>query len=312
MTIERAHATVLQKPWGIVDLQPWSTESHAALPSGEIWFERAVGLGPSPSLLLKVLFTSQPLSIQVHPDDAYAHSIGLGCGKTEAWYILSAAEHAQVALGLQSSLSTAELITAVDDGSIVGHVAWHDVLQDEVVLVPAGTIHSIGAGLVIAEIQQRSDATFRLFDFGRERELHIGHAVEAADRGPVKDQPPSIRVSKHRRILTSNAYFVFERLDLPADSNWYVEALRETWLLVIRGSARVDSLEIAQGEALFAEGECINIHAGKSGMSCLAAYTGSTGPVTHFLHREPRRGFHAKRATASSIAAGAQGQIGSQ
>ena len=309
MTIERAHATALQKPWGIVDLRPWSREGHVALPSGEIWFERAPGVHATPALLLKVLFTSQPLSIQVHPDDAYAHAVGLGCGKTEAWYILGAARHAQVALGLTSSLTSADLLSAVDDGSIVERVAWRDVAPDDVVLVPAGTIHSIGGGLIIAEIQQRSDATFRLFDFGRERELHIQHGIAAANRGPVASQLPSIRVSNHRRILAANVFFVLERLDLPAGSDWYIESVRETWLFVIRGSACVDALEIAQGEALFAQDECINIQAGQDGLTCLAAYPGSTGPVAHFLHREPRRGFHAKRAAASALEAGAKGYV---
>jgi len=309
MTIERAHATVLQKPWGIVDLHPWSSESHASLPSGEIWFERAPGVHSTPALLLKLLFTSQPLSIQVHPDDTYARAIGLDRGKTEAWYVLSAAEHAQVALGLTSSLSLEDLVAAIDDGSIVEHVAWRDVVPDEVVLVPAGTIHSIGSGLVIAEIQQRSNATFRLFDFGRKRELQIKDGIAVADRGPIDSQPSSIRLSTHRRILAANVFFVLERLDLPAESDWYIESLRETWLFVIRGSACVDSLEITQGEALFAQDESINVQAGKDGLTCLAAYPGSTGFVPHFLHREPRRGFHAKRAAASSLAAGAKGYV---
>jgi mannose-6-phosphate isomerase len=295
MTIERARAIVLAKPWGIVDLRPWSSESDARLPTGEIWFEREEGVHPTPKLLLKLLFTSQPLSIQVHPGDAYARSIGLGCGKTEAWYVLSADEHAQVALGLKTELSAAELAASVDDGSIEKQVAWRNVVADEVVLVPAGTIHAIGAGLVLAEIQQRADATFRLFDFGRERELHIGHDIAVADRGPAIVQPRPSRRSKHRRILADNAHFVFERFDLPPASDWFLEAVHETWLLVILGSARVGSFKVVRGEALFAEGQCVNILSGRDGMACLAAYSGSAGPATHLLRRGPRR-LHSKRA----------------
>ena len=186
MAIERARAQAVQKPWGVADLRPWNKSDHdGSRLVGEIWYERPGNAASDPSLLLKLLFTSQPLSIQVHPDDAYAQSIGLACGKTEAWYILSAAPGAKIALGLKKRLAPRQLREAVDDGSIAGLVAWRTVLSGDVVFVPAGTIHAIGAGLVIAEIQQRSDATFRMFDFGRKRELHVANAVAVADAAPA-------------------------------------------------------------------------------------------------------------------------------
>jgi len=186
MTIELARAQALPKPWGVADLRPWSGAGpNDGRLVGELWYERSGGAASAPSLLLKLLFTSQPLSIQVHPDDAYAQSMGLACGKTEAWYILSAAPGAKIALGLKERLAPRQLREAVDDGSIVRHVAWRTVLPGDVVFVPAGTIHAIGAGLVIAEIQQRSDATFRMFDFGRKRDLHVARAIAVADAGPA-------------------------------------------------------------------------------------------------------------------------------
>ena len=94
---------------------------------GEIWYERSGPAAAAPSLLLKLLFTSQPLSIQVHPDDAYAQSIGLPNGKTEAWYVLSAAPEAKVALGLKRRLTPQQLRHAVDDGSISDLVVWQAV-----------------------------------------------------------------------------------------------------------------------------------------------------------------------------------------
>ncbi len=139
-------------------------------------------------LLLKLLFTSQPLSIQVHPDDAFAHAMRLPKGKTEAWYVLSAAPEAKVALGLSRRLTPQQFRDAVDGGSISDLVAWRPVSANDVIFVPAGTIHAIGAGLVIAEIQQRSDVTFRLFDYGRKRELHIESAIAVADAGPADIQ----------------------------------------------------------------------------------------------------------------------------
>ena len=111
--------------------------------------------------------------------------MGLPNGKTEAWYVLSAAPGAKVAVGLDRRLTQQQLRQAVDDGSISDRVVWRTVFPDDAISVPAGTIHAIGAGLVIAEIQQRSDATFRLFDHGRQRELHIERAIAVADAGPA-------------------------------------------------------------------------------------------------------------------------------
>jgi mannose-6-phosphate isomerase len=137
---------------------------------------------------LKLLFTSQPLSIQVHPNDAYAQSLGLPNGKTEAWHVLSATPEAKVALGLKRSLTPLQLEQAIDDGSIADLVVWRTVQAGDTILVPAGTIHAIGEGLVIAEIQQRSDATFRIFDYGRGRELHIDKAIAVSIAEPADAQ----------------------------------------------------------------------------------------------------------------------------
>src|SRR6202166_3155213 len=100
MAIEHARARALPKPWGVADLRPWSNAGHDGSVIGEIWYERPDNADVDSSLLLKLLFTSQPLSIQVHPDDAFAHSMGQPNGKTEAWYVLSAARAAKVALRL--------------------------------------------------------------------------------------------------------------------------------------------------------------------------------------------------------------------
>ena len=199
----------------------------------------------TPSLLLKLLFTSEPLSIQVHPDDAYAQSIGLPNGKTEAWYVLSAASGAKVAVGLDRRLTRQQLRQAVDDGSIPDLVVWRTVMADDTISVPAGTIHAIGAGLVIAEIQQRSEATFRLFDHGRQRELHIDRAIAVADAGPARARERPNRLSDERTLLVSGPHFVLERIELAPDSHWCLEAKRETWLLVLSGDAVAGSFDVA-------------------------------------------------------------------
>lgn len=284
MAIEHARARLLSKPWGVEDLHPWSNARHDGNAIGEIWYERPDNGAVDPLLLLKLLFTSQPLSIQVHPDDAFAHSMGLSNGKTEAWYVLSAAPEAKVALGLSRRLTPHQLREAIDDGSISDLVVWHVVSANDVIFVPAGTIHTIGAGLVIAELQQRSDATFRLFDHGRKRELHIENAIVAADAGPADFQVRSNQLTAERRLLVSSPHFVFERIDLAPNSSWYLEAERETWLLVLGGSANAGSFEVATGDALFAQSDRVDIRAGAGGMAGLAAYTGG-GPIPHLLQR---------------------------
>ena len=278
MTIEHAIGHSLPKPWGVADPRPWSSAGRDGSTIGEIWYERAGEAAAAPSLLLKLLFTNQPLSIQVHPDDAYAQSIGLPNGKTEAWYVLSAAPDAKVALGLKRPLSSQQLRHAVDDGSIADLVVWQAVCAGDTVFVAAGTIHAIGAGLVIAEIQQRSDATFRLFDHGRGRELHIDDAIAVADAGPADIHVIPSRLSDSRTLLASNAHFTFEKIDLAPNSAWRLEAKRETWLLVVSGNACTGPFDVAMGDAVFAQSDRVAIRAGTAGLSGLLAYTGGLVP----------------------------------
>jgi mannose-6-phosphate isomerase len=283
MTIEHAYAHAVPKSWGVGDLSPWSNAHFDDHAIGEIWYERS-GTNADPSLLLKLLFTSQPLSIQVHPDDEFAHAMDLPNGKTEAWYVLSAKPQAKVALGLQRQLAPEEFCAAVENGSISDLVAWRSVTAGDTIFVPAGTIHAIGAGVVIAEIQQRSDTTYRLFDYGRQRELHIGSAIAVANAGPAESQVPPKRLTNERTILVSNPHFVFEQIYLPPNSGWNLEAERETWLLVLSGDVRAGSLEVAKGDAIFAQSDRVDLQAGNAGMAALVAYTGGD-PVPDLLQR---------------------------
>ena len=272
------------KPWGIVDPRPWRNPRHDGKAIGEIWYKRPGSKAPDTALLLKLLFTSQPLSIQVHPDDAYARSIGLPNGKTEAWYVLSAIAEAKVALGLKKRVTAQHLRQASEDGSIADLVVWHAVSQGDSIFIPAGTIHAIGAGLIIAEIQQRSDATFRLFDHGRQRELHIENAIAVADAGPAKFRVMPARLAEMRTLLMSNAHFMFEKIDLAPHSEWCLEAQQETWLLVVEGSARTGSFGVARGDVVFVQADRVNIDVGKTGMVGLVASTGD-GFVPDLLRR---------------------------
>jgi len=274
MAIEHASVQVARKPWGVCDLRPWSGWDVAGDPVGELWFQRTDKSSAIPALLLKLLFTSEPLSIQVHPDDEFARSLGLPNGKTEAWYILSAAQGARVALGLKRRLTPQALRAAIMDGSIADLAQWRPVTKDDIIFVPAGTIHAIGAGIVLAEIQQRSDTTFRLFDYGRQRELHEESAVAVSDAGPLQAQSGPRRLTAARTALVASAHFVIERIDLPANSHWSLDADRETWILAIEGRARIGLTNMSVGDAVFIEGERCGIEVGPDGMSCLMAYPG--------------------------------------
>ncbi|MGH8142998.1 MAG: class I mannose-6-phosphate isomerase [Steroidobacteraceae bacterium] len=272
MTIERASARLVPKPWGSPDLRPWNAYHGDGAPIGEIWFQRTDKQSPDSALLLKLLFTKEPLSIQVHPDDAFAHSVGLPHGKSEAWYVLSAAPEARVALGLTRRLSIAQLRKSVDEGSISNLVQWRAVRNDDVIFVPAGTIHAIGPGLVVMEIQQRSDATFRLFDYGRQRELHIDHAVAAASTGPVGQQTPARQLTTARTLLVVSAHFVLERFEFLPGSNWELLSAPETWLFVLDGRAQVGPIDAGTGEVIFFESHCMHIKVGPDGLQGLIAY----------------------------------------
>ena len=274
MAIEHAAVQVVRKPWGVADLHPWSSVDGSRDAVGELWFQRADISAPVSTLLFKLLFTSEPLSIQVHPDDTFARSIGLPNGKAEAWYILSARPSARVALGLKRHLTPQELRAAIRDGSIAGFTQWRPVAKGDIIFVPAGTIHAIGAGIVLAEIQQHSNATFRLFDYGRQRELHEDSAVAVSNAGPVQAQSGPRRLTAARTVLIASPHFVLERVDLPANSNWALNADQETWVLVIEGNGRIGLTDTTVGDAIFIEADRTGIEVGPDGMRGLIAYPG--------------------------------------
>lgn len=277
MAIERAHTSIVRKPWGTHDLRPWSTIVGAGEAIGELWFELADGV-PEPTLLLKLLFTEEPLSIQVHPDDALARSMGFPNGKTEAWYILSTNGDGKIAVGLKNPLTVPQLRTAIGDGSILHLVKWQRVDKGDVVLVPAGTIHAIGPGLVIAEIQQRSDATFRLFDFGRSRSLDIDNAVAATKTEFPESQAGRIRLTDTRVLLVTSSHFVLELIELGAGTRWHLAVDAEVWLLVVVGGASVGVLSAFAGEAIFLVADSADIEVGPIGLTALLAYV-AAGPA---------------------------------
>lgn len=169
----------VERVWGVAALPPWFR-------LGEVWFENE-----SP-LLVKFIFTTEKLSVQVHPAGP------AGIGKTEMWHILKADPFASVAVGLREPVSREAFRAACLDGSVEELLSWVPVSPGDTIFVPAGTVHAIGAGITLCEIQQNSDVTYRLYDYGRRRELHLdeGLAVAMLDRHPGVSTPNGARVAE--------------------------------------------------------------------------------------------------------------------
>ena len=174
------------KPWGR-DVLP---APFAAAPErsngggriGEIWFEPPPEL---PQLLVKYIFTSEKLSVQVHPSDAQTLAAGLGRkGKEECWLIVDAEPGAVLGIGFREALGGEAMRDAALDGGIERLLEWYPVRPGDFFYIPAGTVHAIGAGISLIEVQQNSDITYRLYDYGRPRELHLDEGVAVARGAP--------------------------------------------------------------------------------------------------------------------------------
>ena len=198
---------ISERPWGFDDLRPWFDIVAGGAPIGEVWLtgdkslvatgphagktlealfaeEHESLLGPeAPStaspLLIKVIFAREKLSVQVHPDDAMAQKYGDPRGKTECWYALSAEAGAAVALGLKPGTTLAQIEKEIHDGTLESSLNVVPVETGDLIFVDAGTVHAIWPGAVLLETQQNCDITYRMFDYGRPRELHIEKSLEA-------------------------------------------------------------------------------------------------------------------------------------
>ena len=170
--------TVSARPWG-VDALPPPFVNPPGQRIGEVWFTPPAALA---ALLVKYIFTSEKLSVQVHPADAQA-PVGQR-GKEECWLITGAEPGATLAIGFNAPITPAEMRKAALDGSIEGLLAWHPAKAGDFFYIPAGTVHAIGPGLSLIEVQQNSDITYRLYDYGRPRELHLDAGIAVAHGVP--------------------------------------------------------------------------------------------------------------------------------
>jgi len=171
----------VEKPWG-KDLLPSPFETPPGKRIGEIWFVPPADL---PQLLVKYLFTSEKLSVQVHPSDTQTLAAGLGRqGKEECWLVIDAEPGATLGIGFRDEIDAEAMRAAALDGSIEDMLVWHAVKPGDFFYIPANTVHAIGGGCSIIEIQQNSDITYRLYDYGRPRELHLDESIAVARGEP--------------------------------------------------------------------------------------------------------------------------------
>lgn len=186
---------------------------------GHDLFGRHAPLAAFP-LLFKFLDARRDLSVQVHPDDARAaRLVPPDRGKTEAWYVVAAEPGSRIYAGLSPGAGQADLAAAIRVGDCAGVLHSFEARKGDCIFIPAGTVHAIGAGLLVAEIQQSSDVTYRLFDWnrtgpdGQPRPLHVEAGVEAVTRfGPVMPVPPQATADPATKRLVTSDYFLFEEV----------------------------------------------------------------------------------------------------
>ncbi|MGO9434586.1 MAG: type I phosphomannose isomerase catalytic subunit [Terracidiphilus sp.] len=162
-------------------------------------------------LLIKVIFAREKLSVQVHPDDQLAQKYGQPRGKTECWYALAAEPGAEVAAGLRAGVTQDQVRSGIHDGTLENSLQVLPIAAGDMVLVDAGTVHAIWPGSVLLETQQNCDLTYRLYDYGRPRELHVEKGLEAT-RLVTRAGKVQPRVLRDRIILLDEAYFCVERI----------------------------------------------------------------------------------------------------
>lgn len=168
-------------------------------------------------LLIKYIDANQNLSIQVHPDDEYARKLGF-TGKNELWYIMDCKENSQIIAGLNNAVSKEELENIIEENRIKDYIRYVDVKKGDSIYIPAGTVHAILEGILICEIQQNSDVTFRVYDWDRKdkngnyRELHKKQAIETINS---KQIPEIVHKNQDKiQVLTNNDFFEVKKIEI--------------------------------------------------------------------------------------------------
>jgi len=228
-----------ERLWGTHDLRPYFSRVVEGEPIGEVWLtgdDCQVASGPltgktlrelaeqygaaltgeaSPQvtrfpLLIKFLFPRQKLSVQVHPDDDLARRVGECCGKTECWYIARAVAGAQVGLGLRPGINREMFQRAIEANQAEHMLNWLDVHSGEMMYVDAGTVHAVGPNSIIVETQQNCGITYRLYDYGRPRELHVELGMAAVREKTHAGRVEPQAVGDHELLCASPRFIVEE------------------------------------------------------------------------------------------------------
>lgn len=272
------------KVWGSTDLQPWFESGDEKV--GEYWFTTdanqtsagqtlgqlmetygtaltgsAVKLAASAGscgrfpILVKFLFTTGDLSIQVHPDDAYGWAHENSPGKAEMWYVLRAEPGSKIALGFKEITKVDTVRQSLANGKIVDLVNWVNASPGQTYFTPAGTVHAIGAGLVVCEIQQNSDITYRLYDYHRPRELHVEKSLAVADLFPHPGASVPIATAEGS-LLATCPYFETELIRFEGSKHFTADRERFHLMIFTRGSGLIDGQPFQQGDCWLIAADC--------------------------------------------------------
>ena len=243
---QRLTTSLRERVWGRTRLKPWF--SDVSNPIGEAWYLSDRDL----PLLVKMLFTSERLSVQVHPDDGE----DVPRGKTEMWHIVDAEPGATIALGFREPITRERLLESTKTGEIERLLNWVPVRAGETYFVPAHTVHAIGGGIVLFEIQQNSDVTYRLWDYGRPREIHVEKAAPISDLGEHPGAARPIPLAPGHTELVRSKYFVTELIE----AERFVAEPRSCQLIIcIEGEGRVGGEETRAGEVWLLPDEPVTI-----------------------------------------------------
>ena len=234
----RLTPSLRERVWGRTQLAPWYPDVER--PVGEAWFlsEREL------PLLVKLIFTSERLSVQVHPDDGEDGPRG----KSEMWHILDAEPGAAIAIGFREPITRQRLLESTRTGELEALLNWAPVKPGETYYVPAHTVHAIGAGIVLCEIQQNSDVTYRLWDYGRPRELHVYKALPISDLGVHPGPQLPVPLQSGREELVRSKHFVTELVQLNAGKELTPEPRQCQLWICIEGSGMIGGEAAAAGD----------------------------------------------------------------
>jgi mannose-6-phosphate isomerase len=255
------------KPWGRTDLPaPFANPTGEQI--GEIWFEPPEEL---PQLLVKYIFTSEKLSVQVHPSDAQTEAVGLGRqGKEECWLVVDAGPDATLGVGFAADIDAAAMRAAAIDGSIEHLLVWHKVRAGDFFYIPANTVHAIGPDVAIIEVQQNSDITYRLFDYGRPRELHLEEGMAVASGTP---HPASLRrhvAPGSTAHLVNGPHFRLDRVTGPLPADLAARYPGKLLVIPLAGEVAVAGVMVPPGQCALA-GDVGKVQVAQGGEALLAA-----------------------------------------